>query len=140
MPARSPSDAGAPCQISRCPIASLNVSAATALAPPSSVATNAATTVEADCLISTLAQGRLGLTRRSAASHLHQRALGAGWSRAARPGLALGLGRDLFRLGRDRAVEELEAELVQPHLVLHHDDAHVAAALELAEQHLVGER
>src|SRR5215475_11002557 len=69
-------------------------------------------------------------------------ALGAG--RLAARALALGLGaerlRDLLRFGRDRPVEEFEAELGRAGLVLDRDDADVAAGLELTEQHLVGER
>src|SRR6516165_4079025 len=91
------------------------------------------------------------------ASHLDQRHLGhraagigrpiaaaAGTGRLAtrRARAALGLGlRKLLRLGRDRAVEELEAELAGAGLlVLDHDHPHMAAVLELAEQHLVGKR
>src|SRR5690606_17558709 len=52
-------------------------------------------------------------------------------------GAALG---DLLGLGRHRPVEIFEAELVAALLVLDQDDADMAAALEPAEQHLVGER
>src|SRR5215208_6073467 len=87
---------------------------------------------------------------RAGALHLHQRhlgdgaaaarrcALGAGGLRTPRrAGPALGLGRDLLRLRRDRPVEELEAELVASSLVRGDDDTDVSAALELAEQNLV---
>src|SRR5712691_5550682 len=59
-----------------------------------------------------------------------------------RPALGLGAGRlrDLLGLRRHRAVEIFEAELVEAGLVLHQDDADMPAGLELAEQHLVGER
>src|SRR5262245_47460079 len=70
-------------------------------------------------------------------------ALGAGRLAATRrPALGLGADRlrDLLGLGRHRPVEIFEAELVEAGLVLHHDDPHMAAGLELAEQHLVGER
>src|SRR5882672_10832984 len=86
--------------------------------------------------------------------HLHQRdlrhraarrrrrsavALGAGRlaARAAALGFRLG---NLLRLRGDRSIEILEGELVSVQLILCHDDAHVATVLELAEQHLVGER
>src|SRR5215211_4931433 len=84
--------------------------------------------------------------------HLHQRHLGDGAAAARRcafgagglrtprrAGPALGFGWDLLRLRRDRAIEELEAELVASSLVRDDDDADVSAALELAEQNLVGE-
>src|SRR5262245_66285392 len=63
----------------------------------------------------------------------------AGGLAARAAALGLGLG-NLLRLGRDRPVEVLEAELLRAGLVLHRDDAHVAARLELAEPHLGGER
>src|SRR5436853_454744 len=46
----------------------------------------------------------------------------------------------LALLWRDRALEELEAELLFAGLVLLDDHADVAAALQLAEQHFIGER
>src|ERR1700739_3830711 len=55
--------------------------------------------------------------------------------------LALARHRQLLGLWRDRAFDELEADLfrrrLSTRLVLDQDDADVAAALELAEQHLV---
>src|SRR5882724_11369749 len=51
---------------------------------------------------------------------------------------ALARARQLFRLRHDRALDEFEADLVAARrLVLDQHDANVAAALELAEQHLV---
>ena len=59
-------------------------------------------------------------------------------------GAALRLGarsRDLLRLRRDRPFEDTRSRASRCRfLVLDDDDAHMAAALELAEQHLVGER
>src|SRR5258708_7020568 len=49
--------------------------------------------------------------------------------------------RQLFRLRRDRAFDELEADLVLVRrLVLDQHDADMSAALELAEQDLVRKR
>src|SRR5215471_12480994 len=76
--------------------------------------------------------------------HLGDRAAGIGWPAVAfrrlapRP-LRLDVRRNL-RLRRDRTLGELETELFGAALVPDHDDPHVAASLELAEQHLVGER
>src|SRR5262249_22567687 len=58
-------------------------------------------------------------------------------ARAAPFGLGLG---NLLGLRRHRTVEIFEAELLDARFVLDRDDAHVAAALELAEQDFVGER
>src|SRR5580704_12356577 len=58
--------------------------------------------------------------------------------------LALARYRQLLGLGRDRAFDELEADLLlcrlSISLVLDQDDADMAATLELAEQHLIGQR
>src|SRR6478752_3793033 len=54
---------------------------------------------------------------------------------------ALARARQFFRLRRDRALDEFEADLVLGRrLVLDQDDTNVTAAFELAEQHLVRER
>src|SRR6266516_6653200 len=67
-------------------------------------------------------------------------AIGAARFWSARRG-ALARARQLLRLGRDRAFDEFEADLVLGgRLVLDQHDADVAAALELAEQHLVRQR
>src|SRR5581483_3494438 len=55
--------------------------------------------------------------------------------------LAPARARQFLGLRRDRTFDELEADLVQTRaLVLDHDDADMAAALQLAEQYLVGQR
>src|SRR5262249_15905908 len=70
--------------------------------------------------------------------HLRRRAAGrrtafrAGGLAAGAAALGLGLG-NLLGLRRHRAVEIFEAELLDARFVLDRDDAHVAAALELAE-------
>src|SRR6516164_10783908 len=87
----------------------------------------------------------------SSALHLDQRpsrgrALGAtaGAATPARFRLALASAGQLFGLRRDRPLDILEADLflssLAARLVLDHDDTNMAAAFELAEQHLVGER
>src|SRR5438034_8389305 len=67
-------------------------------------------------------------------------AIGAAGFRPARRG-ALARARPLLRLGRHRTFDEFEADLVLAFcgLVLDQHDADVTAALELAEQHLVGQ-
>src|SRR5262249_9417950 len=88
-----------------------------------------------------ISRSRLDLDQR----HLRHRAarrraaFRAGGLAAGGAALWLGL-RDLLGLRRHRAVEIFEAELLDARFVLDRDDAHVAAALELAEQDFVGER
>src|SRR6185312_17155745 len=94
---------------------------------------------KADCLHLDQRHLRHGAAaRRAAVVAVAARALrlllDAGLARLARPLL-----RNLLRLWRDWPFEELEAELVVAGLVLVDDDADMAAAFELAEQHLVGE-
>src|SRR3954471_2142842 len=80
-------------------------------------------------------------------SSLDQRALGRPLRAAGASGLglarrALAGSRELLLLRRDRTLDELEADLVLGlvGLVLDQNDADMAATLELAEQHLVGQR
>src|SRR6185312_4533678 len=64
----------------------------------------------------------------------------AAWT-ATRSRFALARAGQLFRLRRNRTFDELEADIVRARrLVLDQHDADMAAALELAEEHLVGQR
>src|SRR5262245_50025331 len=70
--------------------------------------------------------------RRAAVAAVVRR-LGLAGARLAR----LRRGRDLLRLGRDRAFDVFEPDLVLARLVLDDHDADMAAALELAKQYFV---
>src|SRR5262249_3890085 len=82
-----------------------------------------------------VSRSRLAVDQR----HLRHRAAGrraafrAGGLATGAAALGLGLG-NLLGLRRHRAVEIFEAELLDARFVLDRDDAHVAAALELAKQ------
>src|SRR5262249_6711068 len=92
-------------------------------------------------LYGAISRSRLDLDQR----HLRHRAarrrtaFRAGRLAAGAAALGLGLG-NLLGLRRGRGVGIPEAALRGARLVLDRDDAHVAAALELAEQDFVGER
>src|ERR1041384_6836979 len=86
----------------------------------------------------------LGPRRRDSSLGLHQRhfrhraplAIPALWTRARRPTLRLRPHRwQLVGLRRHRPIEEFETEFVAAVLVFVDNHAHMAAALELAEQH-----
>src|SRR6266850_5524320 len=57
-----------------------------------------------------------------------------------RPALRPGADRDLLRLRSDRPFRELKAEVALSRFLLDQHDPDMTASLELAEQHLVGER
>src|SRR5690242_6803349 len=75
--------------------------------------------------------------RRTAIAARSRRLIAAMRARAA---LRPGPDRDLLRLRRDRPFRKFEAELALARLVLHQHDPDMPAGLELAEQHLIGER